>query len=284
MKHTLFLFLLLPSFLTALEIDYRPTLRAAILAEDEGEVKEILDSLPLGIIPEVTPAAEVGNDPEHFVNAWTRNPIFLDTTPTILEMLYREGVSVKTFIQEGTYNHYPVEEHTRYENVAWLLAKDSPYSTWHSLKHALENKKDPRIICALLLSGAQPIFHHEGMRGRRDHPIHSDCFFELKKLKKEEREIDFEKRKKLYWIALAIGHEKAKHWKKQLYTMIDIYPKMLDSQPSTFELLRKRRRGVHFTKDQHLAAVQKSFESPYEKAYKEWLQSKDLSKALEKMP
>ena len=135
-QKTLFFLLSFSSFLSAFQEDYRPALKAAALAEDERRVKEILDTLPEGTIPTVIPKSD------NFVDTWTSSPIFLDTNPRILEILHNTGVPVTEFSQLRTYTHYPVEEHNRYENVAWLLSKGSPYSPWHSLRYSLDTIKN----------------------------------------------------------------------------------------------------------------------------------------------
>ena len=268
-KHFLFLLFLTPLIINTSELDYRLGLKKAIVTENEEGVKSILKTLRPQTIPEVLPITV------HSVNSWTKNPIFLDTNPNILRLLIDANVSINRYDQVGTFARFPVEEHHRYENIALLLSKGSPYSKWHTLQHAINKKKDPRIICALLISGAPPLYDYPGMQYRGDHPIHVNCFNNLREQINESIDPTHNIYQR-YFIALTIAQEKQKNWKNQLLEMIEMYRYQEQTEPvKPLALqLRERSLGKKFSKKDATQSTKIIFEHNYKEAYSKWLQER----------
>ena len=143
------------------------------------------------------------------------------------------------------------------------------------MQHAINKKKDPRIICALLISGAPPLYDYPGMQYRGDHPIHVNCFNNLREQINESIDPTHNIYQR-YFIALTIAQEKQKNWKNQLLEMIEMYRYQEQTEPvKPLALqLRERSLGKKFSKKDATQSTKIIFEHNYKEAYSKWLQER----------
>jgi len=251
-KNFHFLLFLTPLIINTSELDYRFALRAAIESKDEKEVQTIINRLPEGTIPEVAL--------DYYLPGGNPNPLFIDTSPTIVKILLDSGVSPAGKSHATSFNQYPIDTHTDYKSITLLLSRGGEFSQSTSLYTTLTHKKDHRITCILLMAGVKTQFGHSQ---------HFSCFPKLKKLLQKDPSSENMAWGFLNWAAMTIATEKKEGWKQKLEEIISLYPtpqlECLDPRK-----IQERQKIRTFNTEEKCKHI---FQNRYKDAFESWLKS-----------